>query len=132
MPQREVLENANELLDIKDVQHRLKTTRDAILLYHELYNLSSSKMTPKVNYLKKDLRKLEEALNYVHSNNVKYGIEKLHALRSSSYLNHLAQSILTDHVKSALKLPEKRSQRTQWQRQCADEANAKGHPYHHR
>lgn len=106
MPQRVVRENSNELLEIKDVKLRLKTTADAILLYHELYNLSSSKMTPKVNYLKKDLRKLEEALNYVHSNNVKYGIEKLKALKSSPYLENLAVNILTNYVKSALNLPD--------------------------
>ncbi|MGJ8655369.1 MAG: hypothetical protein ACSHX6_02880 [Akkermansiaceae bacterium] len=106
MPKEEIDQNTTTNMEIKDVQHRLNTVSEAIILYHELNSQSSSRMSSEVRHLQDELRGLKEALDYIHRNNIKYGLERIQALRSSHYLSGLASSILTDYVKSALQLPK--------------------------
>lgn len=105
-PKNEIDQNSTTLLEIKDVEQRLKTLKDATLLYHELYNLSSSRLSSEVTQLKEELRFLKEAIDYLNGDNFTYGIQKLQGLKSSAYLGDLAHSVLTEHVRSALKLPD--------------------------
>ena len=105
-PKNETRHDTQKHLDIKDVEHRLKTPEDAVLLYYDLNNHSSSNMTAKVSYLRDQLRKLNEAIDYLNGEQSAYGLVRLHSLKSSPYIGDLANDIFLSHARSVLNLPD--------------------------
>lgn len=94
------------LYQIEDLQKRLNTQDEAVLLYNELSHASSSRLTPAVRALKNKLQVYNSACEYLAGGDLDDGYYKISTLAYHPILGKLSRQTHDSYLRRHLKIPE--------------------------